>query len=679
MLEYYNLNNKQNFIIIGDIILDINIDCNIQKIANEAPIIVFNESLIEYKLGGAGNVLANISSLGISNIFYLGIIGNDSNGQILKDLLKKYNTNLNYILECDTRPTTAKTRYYMNNDILFRCDKEITESISNNLEEIVINKFKNIIKQYKIDCVLFSDYNKGFITNNIATNIIKICNEYNINTFVDPKATYEKYSNCTLIKPNKSEAEKIFNININTLGLENTHEYINNITNCKWSLITLAENGLSLYNNIHMHVHVKPFEKLEVVDVTGAGDVVLSLISYLWNQISDKELLLQIINELARISVMHKGTYVITKDNINNVFNKLSINRRLVFTNGCFDIIHIGHLKLLEYCKKQGNYVIVGLNSDKSVKALKGDNRPINNEQKRKEFLETLPWIDKVIIFDEETPYELIKQVKPDILVKGGDYTINNMIGAEFAKELCIFPFIEGNSTTNIVNKISTIKEKQYTSWKNSNILKKGSDYFLMLDLDGTILDTDYVHFEAYRNALLEYSVDISWNNFETFINNSSIENMFKSFNLSEHYNDIKNKKLEYMLLNKNIKFIDGAEEFINNLIQNNINFVIVTNTSKKVVDHFKLILPTLNNIKNWITREDYNKPKPDPEPYKLALSRFYNNEKYIIGFENTINGYNSIKDIVDISYFITSDISFSYKSIKNENIYFIQNYKIFF
>ena len=210
------------------------------------------------------------------------------------------------------------------------------------------------------------------------------------------------------------------------------------------------------------------------------------------------------------------------------------------------------------------------------------------------------------------------------------------------------------------------------------NITINKENTFILLDLDGTLLDTDYMHYEGYRDALKEYSINLLWDDFEESINIGTIESLINSFRLKKEYKSIKETKLQNMLKYKDIKFIDGAEDFLNKLIDNSCNFVIVTNTSKTLVEHFKKCLPFLNKITNWITREDYSEPKPNNESYKLAISRFYNNEKYIIGFENTINGYNAIKTVTNKNYFMANNITFRYNYIINTDIntHLIDNYK---
>jgi D-beta-D-heptose 7-phosphate kinase/D-beta-D-heptose 1-phosphate adenosyltransferase len=449
------------FIVIGDLMLDININGKITKIANEAPIPVFNKSSASVSLGGSANVLANLASLGCSKLYALGYIGVDDEGTTIKNMMIEKNINLDYLVIHSDKPTISKTRFFVNNTIVFRYDKEDPEPLTNEYEMKMINNFNMILdKNEKIDGVILSDYNKGVLTKNICNYVINKCNELHISTFVDPKIDPIKYTGCTLIKPNKSEANRLFNMNINEIGLLSAHNLINEHIHCEWSLITLAEEGISLSVDKNTHIHIEPSNKLDVIDVTGAGDTVLSIISYYWNRFNDKECLLRLTNELARISVMHKGVYIIKKEDVNHIINDqhlLYSDNNIIFTNGCFDLPHIGHLQLLKFCKSLGGKVIVGLNSDESVKQLKGDQRPINNISIRKEFLEALPWVDEVIIFNEDTPLNLIKQIKPHIIVKGGDYTPETVVGVEYVKKVIIFSYIDGHSTTNTINKISNI------------------------------------------------------------------------------------------------------------------------------------------------------------------------------------------------------------------------------
>jgi S-adenosylmethionine synthetase len=228
----------------------------------------------------------------------------------------------------------------------------------------------------------------------------------------------------------------------------------------------------------------------------------------------------------------------------------------------------------------------------------------------------------------------------------------------------------------NKVNLDEGIK-RCFSKWIHPVITKSTKDdsIFLMLDLDGTILDTDGLHYEAYKKALKHFNITLEREMFDYLINNSSIDNYIKDLNLN--YSEVKKMKFENMLSYTNINFMPGAEDFLKYIIENDINFVIVTNTSDAIIQHYKQCLPILNRIKNWICREDYSNPKPDSECYTLALQKYYKNEKYKLGFENTINGFSSIKNLVDCVYFITTPQFINFTQIKKEDVYLISSFSI--
>ena len=199
-------------------------------------------------------------------------------------------------------------------------------------------------------------------------------------------------------------------------------------------------------------------------------------------------------------------------------------------------------------------------------------------------------------------------------------------------------------------------------------------DFFLMFDLDGTLVDTDGTHYESYKHALGAYGVDLSWECFERAINEHSIEHMLEELGIPvSEYGNIKKAKTD-RFLTSHIKFIDGAERLLEHCVSNNVNMVVVTNTSRVIVDYIISQLPVLGKVQNWITREDYFAPKPNKECYELALRRYYKNERYKIGFENSLNGYRSIKDMADCVYFITSKLAYNYRAMKKEDVYLHSN-----
>ena len=461
---YFHNNKTPNIIIFGDIMLDHNIYGNIEKLANEAPIPVLHKKEENFLLGGSGNVLMNLYSLGCNSITLFSMIGNDSSGKIIKDLLKTSNIE-SHLIEYDV--TTVKNRFFCDNKILFRYDEEIYTELKKSDEEILFQEFVKIIENRKIDSIIFSDYNKGFLTESLCSRIIQKANEYSIFTCVDPKISYEKYKGCSLIKPNKNEVKKMFGIDCSLENIKGTLIEIKNRVNCKNVVITLAEKGISFLDDTNTFF-LQDTEPIDVIDVTGAGDIVNTIISYYFPLIEDKNKVIELASYLATKSVSFSGTYVISQEDIlfaNRSLNDnklISINnikyitKSITFTNGCFDILHKGHLELFKFCRKNSpsnNVLIVGLNSDKSIKRLKGESRPINNVDSRIAMLNSIKEVDYIIVFEEDTPEDLIRVLKPDILVKGGDYTLDTIIGKEFCNKVKIFKTLEGYSTTNIIKK----------------------------------------------------------------------------------------------------------------------------------------------------------------------------------------------------------------------------------
>lgn len=320
------------------------------------------------------------------------------------------------LVDYDTRYQCVKTRVICDGHYVTRVDEERQVS-----GKTIINQLKMIdLSSYSY--VILSDYNKGALDN--AQEIINLAGPNKV--IVDPKRNIENYKGAWLIKANELENLR-FDVQNNW-----KNDYI--ITRASGSTISKLNN--KSYTTVP--------ESVEVTDVTGAGDCFLAAFVYGLTKKYDYQKCLDIATRAATISVQHLGTYILKPEDVEDI---------VVFTNGCFDILHRGHIEYLEQSRKLGTKLIVGLNSDSSVKKLKGDTRPINNEQDRKLALEALRCVDEVIIFTEDTPNNLIDQVKPDIITKGGDYNTNNVVGSDRAKVI-ILPFVEGFSTTNIVSKL---------------------------------------------------------------------------------------------------------------------------------------------------------------------------------------------------------------------------------
>jgi D-beta-D-heptose 7-phosphate kinase/D-beta-D-heptose 1-phosphate adenosyltransferase len=452
-----------NIIIIGDVMLDINYNSQVTRNAPEADIPIYNILDTNYILGGAGNVAHNLKNLG-ANVELVGLIGNDTYGTIIKKNLES--KQIDHKLFIDNRNTIQKNRIFLNNELNVRFDIEDTYDISNVIENEVIHYITN---KGKIDAIIISDYDKGFVTEYLCQNVIKYANENNIPTFVDPKIkNFFKYKDCFLFKPNIVEAEKLTNCK----NLDIIMNSIKSSINCKNLLITRGKEGMILNSTTNKIEHDSI---INLVDVTGAGDIVLSVLVYIFLRGGDLLKACKVANYVAGKSVGVIGNYTISQNDIDEYLanndrtskivydneigkiEKISKHKNIVFTNGCFDILHSAHIKNLQFAKSNGDILVVGLNSDESIKRLKGPDRPINNISERSTILSLFDFVDYIIIFSDDTPLNIIKLLKPNIMIKGSDYKKEDIVGAEFADKIILFDFISGKSSTNIINKIKQL------------------------------------------------------------------------------------------------------------------------------------------------------------------------------------------------------------------------------
>jgi D-beta-D-heptose 7-phosphate kinase/D-beta-D-heptose 1-phosphate adenosyltransferase len=317
-------------------------------------------------------------------------------------------------LEQTGQPRSTKTRIISDGHYVTRLD----EDEKADSEVVLRNVLRSDFSQYQY--VVLSDYNKGVLTH--STQIIEHINSQGCKVIVDPKRHRKCYEGAWLVKPNAKEYKEF--------GFDKH----------KGNIITTNASGAVTAKFKDEEHFILP-EQVEVNDVTGAGDCFLAAFVYGLTQNKPIKECLELAVKGATESVKHLGTYILSKSDLEDT---------VVFTNGCFDILHIGHLKLLRHARSLGNKLVVAINSDASVKRLKGETRPVNSQETRKETLEQLGIVDEVIIFDEDTPYEKIKEVNPNIIVKGGDYTVETVVGNDLA-EVVIFPTVEGYSTTDII------------------------------------------------------------------------------------------------------------------------------------------------------------------------------------------------------------------------------------
>ena len=467
------LDKKPNILVIGDLMIDHYLWGSCDRISPEAPVQVVNVKKESSVLGGAGNVINNLVTLG-SVVDVISVIGNDSVANELKSLLEKIDVPTSNLVVENNRKTSKKSRLIASQQQVLRYDMESIDDINENSHKQIIQTLEKNIDKYS--SIILSDYGKGVLTTNLTKEIIKIANKNNIKVLVDPKGKdYSKYKGSYTLTPNKKEAMEATNIDIkDESSLIEALKSLKTQCELEVSLITLSEQGIAIFDD---ELTIKPTVAREVYDVTGAGDTVIASIAFALGNNLDIKDAIYFANLAAGVVVgkigsatttldeiyeyeysLHKSnstSHIKTFDEIKTLASKLhNQGKKIVFTNGCFDILHVGHVKYLEVAKSYGDVLILGLNADSSVRKLKGPTRPINTQDDRAYILASLESVDYVVIFEEETPYELIKLIKPHVLVKGGDYEGKEVVGQDIADELKLVQFVDGKSTTNTIKRI---------------------------------------------------------------------------------------------------------------------------------------------------------------------------------------------------------------------------------
>ncbi|WP_198306197.1 D-glycero-beta-D-manno-heptose-7-phosphate kinase [Arcobacter vandammei] len=470
-----DISKKPNILVVGDLMIDHYLWGSCDRISPEAPVQVVNVKKENSVLGGAGNVINNLVALG-SNVEVISVLGDDSVANELKSLLERIDVKIDNLVIEANRKTSKKSRLMASNQQVLRYDSETVEDISEKSSKKIIEIIEKNISKYS--AIILSDYKKGVLTTNLTQDIIKIANQNGVRVLADPKGKdFSKYKGAYTLTPNKKEAIEATNIEIiDENSLVDALKILKKECNLEVSLITLSEQGIAIFDE---SLFTSPTVAREVFDVTGAGDTVIASITFAVSCGLDIKKALYFANLAAGVVVGKLGSATATLDEIYEYesslhkssssshiksFNEIkyladrfhSQGKKIVFTNGCFDILHVGHVKYLQEAKSFGDVLILGLNADSSVRKLKGESRPINTQDDRAYILASLESIDYVVIFEEETPYELIKLIKPHVLVKGGDYEGKDVVGQDIANELKLVQFVDGKSTTNTIKRIQT-------------------------------------------------------------------------------------------------------------------------------------------------------------------------------------------------------------------------------
>jgi D-beta-D-heptose 7-phosphate kinase/D-beta-D-heptose 1-phosphate adenosyltransferase len=470
--------SQAKVLVVGDVMLDRYWHGDTGRISPEAPVPVVKVSKVEDKAGGAANVAKNIAHLD-GQVGLLGLIGNDSDGNILERILTGDHIS-SQLVRVDNYPTIAKMRVISRHQQVVRLDME--ETFTRAHSESLLERLKTVVSQY--DIVVLSDYNKGALTSIEA--MVQVAKEAGKLVLIDPKShDLARYRGADFITPNLNEFRLAGGKTGSEEELTESARKLIAEAGIGAMLLTRSEQGMSLITPTEKHDFAA--QVLEVSDVTGAGDTVIATLAVMLGAGMSARDAVEMANLAAGIAVGKLGAATVSPEELSrklghylkatgehyqtpfdDVLKHIEFAKqngeKIVFTNGCFDILHAGHVRYLAQAKARGDRLVVGLNNDESIKRLKGADRPINPLNERAMVLSALASVDWVIPFgsveENDTPAALIEKINPHVLVKGGDYTIDQIAGAEFVLsqggQVEVLTFLDGCSTSNVIKKIKS-------------------------------------------------------------------------------------------------------------------------------------------------------------------------------------------------------------------------------
>jgi D-beta-D-heptose 7-phosphate kinase/D-beta-D-heptose 1-phosphate adenosyltransferase len=471
---------RQTVLCVGDLMLDEFVYGEVSRISPEAPAPVIAVRRTETDVGGAGNVARNIASLGARCVF-VGLIGEDQAGRTLQAELAR-EARIESVLVCDPgRPTTRKVRFVSEHfsTHMLRADWEMAAPAAADIEQRLIDAILPLLP--RVDIVLLSDYAKGTLTARVIRNVIDGARKFGKRVIVDPKsANLAIYRGATLIKPNRKEFAEATRTRIDSDDIAEAARDVMQLADCEAILVTQSERGMTLVPRTGEAIHV-PAHPVKVRDGSGAGDTVAAALAVALAAGADWETALRMANAAAAVTVGKNGTAIVTLPELRrkilphaylaaeekiiaaggdidaHLMEWRKQDLRIGFTNGCFDILHPGHVKVLTVARAACDRLVVGLNSDASVRRLKGEGRPVQDQHARAEVLAALEAVDLVAMFEEDTPIGLIAKVRPNVLVKGGDYTREQVVGYDLVEAaggaVLLVDILQGFSTTLLVNR----------------------------------------------------------------------------------------------------------------------------------------------------------------------------------------------------------------------------------
>lgn len=473
--------------VVGDLILDSYVSGKVTRISPEAPVPVVLEEKRWAVLGGAANVAANIAGFG-GSVALAGRIGRDQDGDTFLNICRRVGINISSVIVSQENPTTRKLRVMAGYQQVVRIDSETQQNISQTDEALIIESFRSFAKNAGAKALVISDYGKGVCSVHLLAELIRMANAGKIPVITDPKSSdMKRYTGTTIMKPNLSEGRDMLKSMRPGVRFESFDDEVTAVCDAVLSgsgsrnvVLSLSERGVTLRGkDVKTPVHFSSVA-LQVADVSGAGDTMVAFLAMGMAADVGIERSVHFANIASGIVCGKLGTAtvnaseflksfqqetedtvpekVLEREELADILEQARADgKSVVFTNGCFDLLHAGHVETLQKSRSFGDLLVVGLNSDASVKRLKGATRPLQNEEDRARIMAALACVDYVTIFDEETPHELILSLKPNVLVKGGDYTVATIVGAQevlgWGGRVEIISLVPGRSTSALVEK----------------------------------------------------------------------------------------------------------------------------------------------------------------------------------------------------------------------------------
>jgi D-beta-D-heptose 7-phosphate kinase / D-beta-D-heptose 1-phosphate adenosyltransferase len=486
LLQVLDRFGRQRILLVGDIMLDRYVYGDAERISPESPVPVLRVVKQEQRLGGAGSVAANLAAFGAARVALFGATGQDEAGRQVMAMMADLGIDAAGIVQIPDRPTICKTRVIglaqrRHRQQMLRIDEEAAGPLSADVLAGLHDRLLAGVASGAFDAILVEDYNKGVVTQAFVQRLTAQARSAKIPVLVDPAAIddYSRYHGATLITPNRAELLKACGKRVEGLeAIGQEAEALRVRLGLDWVVATLDKEGSLLVGPDSVeHASSRP---RDVYDNTGAGDAVLAMLGMAMSVGASPLEAVHLANVAGGLEVEKFGATPVRWDEVvGDLMNELRkrgrkivdeprleillarhrrTGKKVVFTNGCFDLLHVGHVDLLRFCKENGDIVVVGLNSDKSVQINKGPSRPVLKEQERAHLLEAIEYVDYVVLFETEDPHKLIERVRPDYLVKGQDYTGKWVCGQEFVESyggrVLLAPLRTGYSTTNVIRRI---------------------------------------------------------------------------------------------------------------------------------------------------------------------------------------------------------------------------------